>query len=82
VKSPSIQATSSDAAATGCLAVVYNLVKHIANPSWSHRKPSDPLPAPPASFSLAVDDDTREPFDLVLIQRTAMLHTVSGLKSR
>ena len=42
MKSSSIQATSSDAAATGCLAVVYNLVTPIANPSWSPGEPPTP----------------------------------------
>ncbi|KAK1651596.1 hypothetical protein QYE76_069401 [Lolium multiflorum] len=41
-QSPSIQASPSDVTATRSLAVVYNLVEHTANPSWSHPIPVNP----------------------------------------
>ena len=75
---PSIGAVPGGAAATRRLAIVHTFTAHIANPSWSHGELSDPLPEPPANFSLAGDDDELEPFDLFLILRPTLKLTDSG----
>ena len=81
-ESPSIQATSSSATATGCFAIVHNYLTHTAIPRWSRGELSDPLPSPPTSLPLAREDDAPAPSDPDLILRPTLKRTNSGVMSR
>ncbi|KAK1686622.1 hypothetical protein QYE76_047470 [Lolium multiflorum] len=72
--SPEQEAAIGDATASRRFLIHSNVAAHIADDRRSSDELADPLPPPPVSPSLIVDDDASRPCDRVLIARLSSPH--------